>query len=381
MIMKRHPEVRRSRIIMLCWSAAIGACGLGGAVQSTAADIYDISITKRLLYGPGPFPDQNLKSGHVNAMHFGAFLSATVPAFNNGGDEPNVSGEKAQGTPVDGKLSDGTKLNENIEMGNAVIINGQFNLLLGAVFGGPAQGASRFFLDDDYNWTIRDDIAMDPGFPEGVVKIYDFTFSTGPKPVPFSIQTASKYPGGLDRVGTLNSGDITIGRLGDDDFDGHVDGVFFAMGQLPLSSAFLPGAPFVQEMEFTSSIPIGAADAALLTVALARNCVRALVEPQPGVTMDRSESKLRDCARERTGVAVKQLRRAAGTDRVCKKNCSDLKTMASELEKLPANLSKSNEQKVSLLTLDRALAGLVRMQGRDLRNSAAVARHGSEASN
>ena len=377
--MKRHPDERRSRITTLCWSTVIGACGVGGAVQSAAADIYDISINKRLLYGPGPFPDQSLKSGHVRSMHFDTFLSATVPAFNNGGKAPNVSGEKAQGTPVDGKLSDGTKINENIEMGNAVIINGQFNLILGAVFGGPAQGASHFFLDDDYNWLIRDDIAMDPGFPEGVVKINDFTFSTGPKPVPFSIQTASKYPGGLDRVGTLNSGDITIGRLGDDDFDGHVDGVFFAMGQLPLSSAFLPGAPFVQRMEFTSSIPIGAADAALLTVASARNCVRAIVEPAPDVTMDRSESKLRDCAQERSEAAVKQLRRAAAADGECKENCSDLKTMASELEKLPSNLAKSTEQRVSLATLDRALARLVKMQGRVLKKPAATTDQGSEA--
>ena len=51
-------------------------------------------------------------------------------------------------------------------MGNAVIMNGQFNLLLGAVYGGPHQGNSKFSLDDDFNVV----------FPEGI----SHQFTVGP---------------------------------------------------------------------------------------------------------------------------------------------------------------------------------------------------------
>jgi hypothetical protein len=340
-------------------SVLIGACALCAVpLAADAAQIYDITIQKRVLYGPGPFPDQQLAKGRVREMHFQKFMDAIVPAFNNGAAEPNVSGEKRQGTKVDGKLSDGTKLNENIEMGNAVIVNGQFNLLLGAVFGGPAKGSSHFFLDDDYNWTIRDDIAMDPGFAEGIVKIYDFMFSTGPKPVPFSIQTANHYPGGLDRVGTLSSGDVTIGRIGDDDFDGKVDGVFFAMGQLPLSSAFLPGAPFVQRLEFTSSIPIKAREAALLTTALARNCLRTLVEAK---SVERSTDQLRTCADERAEIAVKQIQRAADKASECEAQCDELRAMASELKGITTRMTDQQQAQSALGALNDVLARLVKL--------------------
>jgi hypothetical protein len=348
---------RRSRLMpWMCLGAALCAPALqAGNVPAPGSKIYDITIGKRLLYGPGPFPDQQLTAGHVHSMHFDSFMSAIVPAFNNGAAEPNVSGEKAQKSPVDGQLSDGTKLNEHIEMGNAVIVNGQFNLILGAVYGGPAEGSSHFFLDPNYNWTIRDDIAMDPGFPEGIVKINDFTFSTGPKPVPYSIQTESKYPGGIDRVGTLKSGDVTIGRLGDDDFDGRIDGVFFAMGQLPITSPFLPGAPFVQRMEFTSTIPVSAVDAALLTTASARNCLRLLNHPDEAVSMERSEAALRTCVQERTSLAIKHLEQAAVAKASCQRNCEDLARLAGELKAL-GNASK-------LPAYENVVTKLVTMQG------------------
>jgi hypothetical protein len=307
--------------------------GLIAMVYAGHADAatYEIKIGLRQLYGPGPFPDQQLGTGHVRSMDFRSFMSATVPAFNNGPAEPNVSGEAAQGTPVDGKLSDGTLINENIDMGNAVILNGQFNLLLGAVYGGPSKGDSHFYLDDAYNWTIHDDIAMDPGFPEGIVKIDDFVFSTGPRPVPLSIQTEKHYPGGVDRVGSLQSGDLVVGRLGDDDFDGYVDGMFFAMGQLPLTSPFLPGAPFVQRMEFTSTIPISALEAALLSVATGRNCLRKLGSATAGPRPDRDRAALTACVQERERVALTHLQHVSGNNVQCTPHCTELNNTAQRL--------------------------------------------------
>jgi hypothetical protein len=325
--------------------------------------VFDITIGKRTLYGPGPFPDQTLGVGHVASMNFHEFMRATVSAFNNGPAEPNVSGEAAQGSLVDGKMSDGTLINENIEMGNAVIINGQFNLILAAVFGGPSKGASNFFLDDAYNWTIRDDIAMDPGFPEGVVKINEFTFSTGPRPVPLSIQTQRKFPGGVDRVGTLASGEIVVGRLGDDDFDGHVDGVFFAMGQLPLTSPFLPGAPFVQRMEFTSTVPISPLESVLLTVATSRNCLRSLLAQTPGPQTERNTATLQRCVLERAAMAEKQFARLADA-KSCGSQCAQIEALGSRVRTVERTFSQQSFTAADLVQMDATVEQLSALRPR-----------------
>ncbi|HEU5134141.1 MAG TPA: hypothetical protein VFU13_03255 [Steroidobacteraceae bacterium] len=300
-------------------------------VADAGERLYDIRLDKRHLYGPGPFPDQALAVGAVRSMKLEGFLTMNVAAFNNGAAEPNVTGEAAQGASIDGKFSDGTLINEHIEMGNAVIANRQFNLVLGVMYGGPNRGESHFFLDPDFNWTIRDDIAMDPGFAEGIIKVPDFFFSTGPRPVPYSIQTERKFPGGMDRVGTLQSGDVVAGRLGDDDLDGRIDGVFFAMGQFPLNAPFLPGAPFVQRMEFTSDIPVSIAQAAFLTAATARNCSAVLAAPAESVKVERSKKVLLDCVKERTAVAMKHLQRLAQNRDECGQRCQEYEGLRSGL--------------------------------------------------
>lgn len=247
---------------------AVATCLFVGAMRCAAA--HTIEVTDRTLFGPGPFPDQKLKTAWIRNLTFDSFLNGIVKGKNNLGEPPNVSGEELQGKIVDGKLSDDTLINEDIDMSNAVIMNGQFNLLLAAVYGGPNSGDTHFYLDDDYNWWIKDDIAIDPGFPAGIVKINDFTFTTGPRIIPSSIQTEAGYPGGTNQTGSLAAGRVALGQLGDKDLDGYLDGMFNAIGRFPMESIFLPGAPFVQLFEFRSDIPITALDAALLTAASVR---------------------------------------------------------------------------------------------------------------
>jgi len=240
-------------------------------MQSMFIEAYTIEVTKRHLYGPGPFPDQQLKTAWIKNLHFDKYLTGKVIGVNNLGQEPNVSGEVLQGKKVDGMLSDGTLINEDIDMSNAVIMNGQFNLLLAAVFDGPNRGDTFFYLDDKYNWWIKDDIAIDPGFAEGIVKIHDFTFSTMPRIIPDSLQTERGYPGGTNKIGSISSGRLARGRLGDSDKDGYLDGVFNAIGRFPMEAIFLPGAPFVQLFEFKSDIPVSSLDDALLNMASMRS--------------------------------------------------------------------------------------------------------------
>lgn len=288
--------------------------------------IHNITLTARHLYGPGPLPDQKLGAGHVHNMPFARFMDARVPGTNNGGAAPNVSGESLQGTTVDGRLSDGTLINENIDMGHVLLLQGRFNLLLAAVHGGPNQGNSHFFLDPELNWTIQDDIAIDPGFAEGIVKIKDFMFTTGPTFVPQSVQTQRGYPGGIDMVGSLRSRDVIAGRVGDDDLDGRVDGVFIALGNFPLEAILLPGAPFVQTIEFVSDIPLHALDAAMLSLAAARNRLAFIREHRDAELTADSIRDLVKGAQERLAIARRHLERAH-TQPACAPQCEDRKSV------------------------------------------------------
>jgi len=241
---------------------------------------FEIFLVGGHLYGPGPLSDQELAPGKLKSLMLDtvSYLKGTIEPFNNQGEEPNIPGEILQGRIIDGRLSDGTLINENIDVGHVKLMSGKFDLLLAAVYGGPHKGLINFYLDPDWNWTIQDDIAMDPGFASGVIKLNNFIFSTGPRQIPFSMQTTRGYPGGVDRSGSLRSGQVLLGRLGDDNFDGYLDGVFNAVGSFPSTSIFLPGAPFAQTRIFESNIPIKAFKAAFLSTASARNYLKKAFE-------------------------------------------------------------------------------------------------------
>jgi tetratricopeptide (TPR) repeat protein len=229
---------------------------------------YTLDLFTGKLYGPGPLEDQTLKPGALQNLYLkeGQFLDGTIKLFNNGGAEPNTPAEILQGLKIDGQLSDGTLINENVDVGRVFLMNGRFNLLLAAVGGGPNEGLLHFYLDKQGNWTIQDDIAIDPGFPEGIIKFNDFTFSTGPRILPLSKQTQLQYPAGVDRAGSISSKGFVEGYLGDDNFDGYLDGVFNAIGTFPFDSILLPGAPFAQTRSFRSKIPVDKFQALYLTL-------------------------------------------------------------------------------------------------------------------
>jgi hypothetical protein len=333
---------------------------LATAAQADAPGIavHDIQLVERVLYGPGPMPDQKLARGHVHNMQFDRFMHAVVPGANNGGESPNVTGEALQGSPVDGKLSDGTLINENIDMGNALLLQGRFNLLLGAVHGGPHQGNSTFALDRDLNWTIEDDIAIDPGFAEGIIKINDFKFTTGPAFVPTSVQTQKNYPGGVDMVGSLRSRDVLVGRVGDDDFDGFVDGIFLALGNFPLDSILLPGAPFVQTIQVASDYPLHALDAAMLSLAAARNHLNFLHQHRAEPLSKDSMNLLRKAARERHDFALRHLRRALEKDSGCADGCKQVRKLEAQMAELGIERAEPEQLAVEIRTLDAAVAQL-----------------------
>lgn len=273
---------------------------------------FRVTLTGGNLYGPGPLDDQPLNPGSLANLYLGGTLTGFVPAFNNGAAEPNLPGEVLQGKTLDGLLSDGTEANENVDVGFVSLMKGKFNLFLSAVQDGPNKGKINFFLDDGWHWTIRDDIGIDPGFPVGVVKFNDFTFSTSPRIIPYSRQTESGAPAGVDQAGSVASGGVVPGALGDANFDGRLDGTLNAVGQFPFDSVILPGAPFAQTRVFETDIPITPEQAALLTVANALSHLRLaldLQEKQPALA-----ASLRQTFTERMDTARRHAERASLSD-------------------------------------------------------------------
>lgn len=279
------------------------AAGAHGAARE-----HTLTIVQGHLYGPGPLTDQETPAGGLRGLVLetgpAEGLRAVIPLLNNGAAEPNLPGEKLQGGVVDGRLCDGTLINENIDVGFVELMNGRFKLLLAAVDGGPSRGAAHLYLDDDWGWTIADDIAIDPGFVWGLVKMNNFRWSTGPRRLPSSMQTSQGHPGGIDQAGSRLSGEFIPGRLGDDDLDGRLDGLMNAVGSFPLSSVILPGAPFAQTRTFTSDIEITPSAAAALTLASAAAHLRLA---EQGVT---PAAELRDAALRGLELAARHLERA-----------------------------------------------------------------------
>lgn len=239
---------------------------------------FTVTLTGGTLFGPGPLADQPLNPGKLVNLVLGSAINGYIPAFNNRGAEPNLPGEILQGKTLDGLLSDGTEANENIDVGFVSLMNGKFNLFLSAVQDGPNKGKINFFLDDGWHWTIRDDIAIDPGFPVGVIKFKEFTFSTSPRVLPVSRQTEAKAPAGVDQSGSIKSGGVVPGALGDANFDGYLDGTLNAIGRFPYDSVLLPGTPFAQTRVFATDIPVTSAQAALLTLANALSHLRLAID-------------------------------------------------------------------------------------------------------
>lgn len=200
------------------------------------------------FYGPGPIvPDTNLPDGRLRNIRFDTNAFQGYCEFAN------------DGGPA-GRLSDGrTRVNQNIDAGHLRIGGGTSTVLLAAVDGGPHQGTEQYYLDDQYRFVWRVDIALDPGFEEGIIRLNDFVLDTGVVRIGRSLQSRRGEPGGYDQAGSLPAGTFLAGRVGDFDQDGLLDGVLVAAPNVPLAADMLPGAPVGNQRGFRTDIPISAA--------------------------------------------------------------------------------------------------------------------------
>ena len=174
---------------------------------------------------------------------------------------------------------------------------------------GPTTASSISSLIASGTGRSRTISASTPDSPRASSSSENFTFSTSPRILPISTQTRDKEPGGVDRAGSLGSGAVVPGLLGDDDGEGRLAGTFNAIGSFPLDSVLLPGAPFAQTRVFQTDIPVSSELAGFLTLANAISFLRAAVAWQPTET-DADVTLLSRGFRDRLTLAAKHFARA-----------------------------------------------------------------------
>lgn len=253
--------------LFLCWS------------YSAVAQTFKLDLDNGEFFGPGHavynetgiVGVNRFVDAEVRNIVLTGPLTGFVQFFNNGADEPNVIAEKLQnGGIVDGLASDGTLINENGD--TALRLN----------FSDPATGesadvmviptlsdltpdGSEPILPDNGNLTFNPTVVADPADPTKVVH-FKVVFTTGAKTVPLSLKTQKGLGGGVDSAGPLKSGRVIVGRLGDYDQDGFLDGKLVQAENAPLELVVGRGNPIAQKRPWTSNVPVSPDQAAFLTL-------------------------------------------------------------------------------------------------------------------
>jgi len=270
--------------------------------KETAKDTkkYSILLQGGHFLGPGPIePDSPLPEGRIVNVEFNRKIFKGRTSFYNGS-----SNKKSM-------LSDGkTKINQNIDVGSIKIgEEGKHAFLLAAVYGGPNEGSEIYYLDRAYNFIWRVDLALDPGFKEGIIRVDDFILTTGVVKLPFSLQTQRGIPGGYDQAGSHKSGQYLVGRVGDFDQDDFMDGVLVAAPNVPIESSMLPGAPVGNKRGFKTDVSLAPHLSCELTLHGAMNLKEVVAE-----TLSKNNVpeliKLIEEIKERLSVARTNLERA-----------------------------------------------------------------------
>jgi len=241
------PTTRRVGTRKKC---SAGAALIGGCLLASGpADAFTVYSTKDsfmgagTFYGPGKLPVSPLFDVTIHNVAFSSATTFVTPFFNNGGAEPNVPGEVATSDKPDGYFSDGkTPINENAEVG-PFVLNGT-KVLVGIGGGGAHQGEQISVLLDRHTMIMTMDIVFDMGIGAAGVVASPFYGTTQEATLPLSLQTQLGIEGGTDRAGPLKSGDKIKGRLGDFNGNGMLDGAIVVTGNMPLTSVFMPGAPY-----------------------------------------------------------------------------------------------------------------------------------------
>jgi len=247
---------------------------------SSAANAFNLFLDNGTFFGPGNavYNDTGVvgKTTFVDAQVKNIVLTGPLTGFipfaNNGADEPNVIAEKLQkGGIIDGAASDGTLINENADTGLRLNFSDPdtgetADVMVVAEFSpNSPNGGEPIFPDSQGNLTFNPSVLADPGQADQIAR-FDVSFTTGIAQVPLSLKTQSNEAGGQDNAGPLLAGHTLVGRMGDFDHDGFLDGTLVLATNAPLDLIVARGNPIAQIRPWTSDIPIDPITSSILAL-------------------------------------------------------------------------------------------------------------------
>ena len=206
------------------------------------------------FFGPGAYVEkQDLFPVTIRNMVWLTERDFVTPFRNNGKAAPNTCAEKAFKKTADGTMSNGAKMNENVDL---CVMEAAGVRFMPAIPEAGHYGGRQFTVAaQDGNVVMTMDLVLDMGIGErGIIKL-PFYGTTGEVTVPTSLQT-QQGKSGIDQAGRLMAGTKIRGRIGDFNGDGWIDGTLVAVGTLPLDSPVFPGQPYAMYRNFETDIPI-----------------------------------------------------------------------------------------------------------------------------
>src|SRR6185437_4156409 len=125
--------------------------------------------------------------------------------------------------------------------------------------------SDEFGPDAKGNLAFHAHVAADPGVASEVVP-FDVIFTTGAVTIPTSLRTQMNLPGGHDTAGSLPAGTVLIGRIGDFDHDGFLDGELVLGQNSPLNLVVARVDPIAQRRPWISDLPVSTLQSATLNL-------------------------------------------------------------------------------------------------------------------
>jgi hypothetical protein len=262
----------------------LAAVLLGGALLHFSAaafagapPTFTLYLKAGTFYGPGDKGIHPFNNAEVRNIVLTGPLQGFIPFANNGAELPNVIAEVLQGGVIDGHTSDGRPINENIDTGLRLVLKD------------PQTGESANVMvvsveqeivapDEKGNLVFQAHVVADPGQPS-LVEPFDVRFTSGAARVPLSLRTQNNTFGGHDFAGPFPSGHVLIGRIGDFDHDGFLDGELVQAENAPLNLVLAQGDPLAQRRPWVSDIPAPPSLSVVLNVnGIVQNFPEPLVE-------------------------------------------------------------------------------------------------------
>jgi len=229
-------------------------------MSATPAGAYTLWSTSATYLGTGEFHGPGASERNpplfATVIRNIMFLNArdfVVPFASSATSQPGFCGSRSLPAHERGRLSDGSRINTNIETCATVI--GGMRVFPATIGGGLYMGEDMSAISDDGNITMAMDLAMDLGAARHAVIKMQFYATTGEVTVPLSSQTQAGGHG-VDQAGIYQSGLRLRGRVGDFNHDGWIDGTLVAAGVMPLDSPLYPGQPYVMVRHFETDIPV-----------------------------------------------------------------------------------------------------------------------------